>query len=126
MWRQYEYAIFIVTLVLLVFDVVVFPIIAAKGGESENWGWCAFKFGMFAAALIIVLETAFFAFLYIVPSFSGFIISLFVGAPVLNWIIIYFITKKLNFIDGRGMRVAYSALTAACLIMSIVCLPLLL
>jgi hypothetical protein len=112
-----------VLLMMLIFDVAVFPIIATKNCDPEIRGSRAFKFGMFTLSLIIALGAVFFASTYIMSLLPEpiYLFYLTIGAPILNCAIIYFITKKLEFIDSRGKRVAYAILTTVCLIMFFVC-----
>jgi len=120
------YALFAL-LVLLILDVAVFPMLVTKSSESESKGSRVFKFACYTLTLIIVLTAVFFVIgwlvtidiLWLPDSLINFF--LVIWSPVINWLIIYFLTKQFKFIDSRGKRVAYSLLTTACLIMIFVC-----
>lgn len=116
--------VFFALLGLIVFDAIIFPIIITKKSESESRSPYVFKFACYTLILIIALTILSFLFLNTVFIFdSGEILAFFliIVCPILNCTAIYFITKKLKLIDGRGKRIAYTILTFACLIMVFVC-----
>ena len=112
-------------------------LILTKKNESESRIWRAFRLACYTLILIIVLPVVFVVFIEITiriksfPIFAGtffrqdsFGYFTIIVYSILNCAMVYFITKKLKFINSRTKRVGYSILAIVCSFVIVICFVL--